>query len=48
VVVGLSLLARSWPIPPLAKFASVGTLACIAAFACGALLVRLPGFRRVL
>ena len=48
VVVGISLLARSWPLPAWVKFGLVGGLACVGSAVAAAGLMRLPGARRVL
>jgi len=48
VVVGLSLLARGWTLPPLLKFGAVGGAACASAFAAAGLLLLLPGVKKVL
>jgi surface polysaccharide O-acyltransferase-like enzyme len=48
VVVGLSLLARTWTVPPLLKFGIVGPLACIGAFATASLLLAVPGLGKIL
>ncbi len=48
VVVGLSLLATSLALHPLAKFALVGVIACVSSFFAAALLRAIPGSRRVL
>lgn len=47
VLVGLSVAAQSWTAPALMKFAVIGAGACVASFAAAALLVALPGVRRV-
>lgn len=47
-VVGFGLLAASWSLAPLAKFAVVGAAACAASFLAGDLLRRLPGAARIL
>jgi len=47
VVVGISVLLRSWEAPALAKFCAVGGLSCAALYlACG-LLLRIPAVSRV-
>jgi peptidoglycan/LPS O-acetylase OafA/YrhL len=43
VLVGLSLLARAWTIPPLLKFGIVGLAACVGSFAMASLLLCTPG-----
>lgn len=48
VVVAFSLAAAGLPLPPLLKFALVGTLACAGSFLVGAALRRLPGATRIL
>lgn len=48
VLVGLSLLARGWPLPSLLKFAIVGLAACAGSFALATLLLFVPGLRRIL
>ena len=47
VLVGLCLLLRGWPAPPLAKWLLVGPLACLACWLIADPLVRMPGIRRV-
>ncbi len=48
VVVALSLAFAAAPLPPLAKFALVGALACAGSFLVAAPLRVLPGLRRIL
>jgi peptidoglycan/LPS O-acetylase OafA/YrhL len=48
IVVALSLLARPWAAPPLAKFALVGIAACLASFAVAEGALRLPRAQRIL
>lgn len=48
VVVAFSLAAAGLPLPPLLKFAFVGTCACAGSFLVGATLRRLPGAARIL
>jgi peptidoglycan/LPS O-acetylase OafA/YrhL len=48
VLVGLSLLARPWTMPQMAKLFIVGPAACAAAFALAGLLLLVPGFKKVL
>lgn len=47
VLVGIALLLHGWAEPALAKFAVVGSLACIATWIAADPFVRLPGVRRV-
>jgi glucans biosynthesis protein C len=47
VLVALSLLAREWTAPPLAKFAVVGFAACAGSFATAACVLLIPGTRRI-
>ena len=48
ILVGLALTLRDSPLPALARFAVVASLGIALSFAAGALLLRLPGVRRVL
>ncbi len=48
VLVGLSLLAREWTMPPLLKFSVVGSAACIGAFSVASVLLLPPGLKRIL
>ena len=48
VAVALSVFAASWSLPPLAKFALVGTAACSGSFLTASLLRALPGARQIL
>ncbi len=48
VVVGASLVAASWTISPVGKFAIVGLASCIGSFLAAAALRALPGARHVL
>lgn len=48
IVVGLSVALAGWAVPPALKFAVVGTGAIMASFGAAAVLVRLPGARRVI
>lgn len=48
VLVGLSLLARAWTIPPLLKFGIVGLAACVGSFAVASLLLLIPGMKKIL
>ncbi|WP_218080738.1 acyltransferase family protein [Anthocerotibacter panamensis] len=48
VLVGISLLLHSWGAPPLLKFIAVGSLTCLGCLAVAALLLLIPGARRVL
>ena len=48
VLVGLSLLCRAWAIPPLLKFGVVGLAACTGAFAVAAVLLLIPGLKKIL
>jgi len=48
VLVGLSLLARTWTLPPLLKFGFVGATACVGSFAVAGLLLLIPGLRKIL
>ena len=48
VLVGLSLLCRAWAIPPLLKFGLVGLAACTGAFAVAAVLLLIPGLKKIL
>ncbi len=48
VVVGASLVAASWTISPVEKFAVVGIVACIGSFLAAAVLRAIPGARHVL
>lgn len=47
VLVGISLLLRSWMAPPLLKWGVVGLLACGGCWLLADPLVRLPGLRRI-
>lgn len=47
VLVSLSLLAREWAGPPLAKFAVVGFAACIGSLLAASVVLLLPGARRI-
>ena len=47
VVVGIAVLLRAWPAPPLVKFLATGSLSCVVLYlACGALL-RVPAIARI-
>lgn len=48
VLVGLSLLARDWPLRPVSKFFLIGLLACAGSFALASAALRIPGARKVL
>ena len=48
VLVGLSLLARAWTLPPLLKFGVVGLAACAGSFAVASVLMLIPGLKRIL
>jgi peptidoglycan/LPS O-acetylase OafA/YrhL len=48
VLVGLSLLARAWTFPPLLKFGVVGLAACAGSFAIAAVLLIVPGLKKIL
>ncbi len=48
VLVTVSMLARGWAADPLCKWIVVGALSCIGSWLLASILVRLPGFRRVL
>lgn len=48
VLVGLSLLGREWPVPPLIKFTVVGLAACAGAFAVASMLLLIPGLKKIL
>ena len=48
VLVGIALAWRQVQAPQLVKFALTGSLTCIACYLLAGLLVRLPGFRRIL
>ena len=48
VLVGLSLLARAWTIPPLLKFGVVGLAACAGSFAVASVLLLIPGLKKIL
>ncbi len=48
IVVSMGLILNPWEVSSLLKFAIAGTLGALASFALAALIVRLPGARRVL
>lgn len=48
VLVGISVALASWDVWPLLKFGVVGSFSVVASFVMAALLLRLPGARRVL
>lgn len=48
VLVGLSLLARAWTVPPLLKFGVVGLAACAGSFTVASLLLFVPGLKKIL
>jgi peptidoglycan/LPS O-acetylase OafA/YrhL len=48
IVVGASLMAAAWTLNPLAKFAIVGTAACVGSLLAAALLRSIPGARQIL
>ena len=48
MLVGLSLLARAWPFPPLLEFGIVGLAACAGSFAIASVLLVIPGLKRIL
>lgn len=48
IVVALAVVSASWPLPPLVKFVVIGSAGVVASFAVAAMLLRLPGVRRVI
>jgi fucose 4-O-acetylase-like acetyltransferase len=48
IVVALAVASASWQLPPLVKFAVVGSGVVVASFVVAALLLRLPGVRRII
>ncbi len=48
IVVALAVATANWRLPPLVKFAAIGSAGVAASFVVAALLLKVPGLRRVL
>ncbi|MEO8532378.1 MAG: acyltransferase [Flavobacterium sp.] len=48
VIVGLTLLIRNWQIDPAVKFVIIAPIIVIASYCLGALLLRIPGVKKIL
>jgi surface polysaccharide O-acyltransferase-like enzyme len=48
ILVALTVASANWPLPPLVKSALVGSAGVVASFIVAAMLLRVPGTRRVL
>jgi surface polysaccharide O-acyltransferase-like enzyme len=48
IMVALAVASADWPLPPLVKFAVIGSAGVVASFIVAAMLLKVPGARRVL